>query len=184
MKPVLTGLLLIVACGPAHGQSYALFTFDPPAGTTFLRIWGINNSGQILGEYRDSSQAIHQFLRSADGATFAAIDVPGAAQTYGAGINNLGQVIGTYTDPAGTHSFIRSADGKTYTTFDVPPEGGIATRPGLPIAMNDKGEIVGTSFSAASVEWGFLRSADGATYATIQVPKAGWTQVLGINNNG
>ncbi len=54
---------------------------------------GINDAGQIVGDYIDSRGKDHGFLRTATGA-FTVIDVPGATRTYAAGINNAGQIVG------------------------------------------------------------------------------------------
>jgi uncharacterized protein (TIGR03437 family) len=182
MKSVVV-LLLALACGAARAQSYTVFSFNAPAGMTLVRLQAINNSGQILGVYQDSSQAFHFLLRSADGATFTEISVPGASQINATGLNNNGQTTGYYTDASGTHSFIRAADG-SLTTFDIPPQGGVATQPPLPTAINDKGDLAGTAFSESSVEWGFMLSADRKTYTQVQFPGASTTQVSGIDNNG
>src|ERR1044071_691817 len=183
MRAALFGLLFVLTGSQGHTQSYSIFSFDAPSGLTLQRVQGMNNTGQILGTYADASQAFHSLLRSADGATFTAIEVPGATQTFAVGLNNLGQAIGTFNDASGTHSFIRAAGG-TISTFDIPPDSGLTTRPGIPAAMNDKGDIVGTALSAAAVEIGFFLSADRSTYTTIQVPRANATDVLAIDNNG
>ena len=54
---------------------------------------GINDAGQIVGDYRDSSDGIHGFLYS--GGAFTTIDVPGA-QHLASGINDAGQIVGSY----------------------------------------------------------------------------------------
>jgi uncharacterized protein (TIGR03437 family) len=176
-------LLIVLASGAARAQSYTVFSFDAPAGMTLVRVEGINASGQILGVYQDSAQTFHFLLRSANGATFTEISVPGASQINATGLNNNGQTTGYYMDATGAHSFIRGADG-SITTFDIPPEGGIATQPPLPTAINDKGDLAGTAFSESSVAWGFMLSADRKTYTSIQFPGATTTQVSGIDNSG
>ena len=141
----------------------------------------MNNAGQIVGSYQDA-KGTHNFLRSADGASYTTIDLPGAvpgATTTGA-INNLGQIAGNYIEASsGSYrSYIRSADGSTFTPFDIPNFG-----PGFgPKGINDKGDVSGARMevSASSAD-GFLRTADG-TYTPIDV--AGGTRVRGIDNNG
>ena len=57
---------------------------------------GINDAGQIVGSYYDTSHNIHGFLKS--GGSFTRIDVPGATYTYSSGINNAGHIVGNYDD--------------------------------------------------------------------------------------
>jgi uncharacterized protein (TIGR03437 family) len=172
-------LAVVAACAAnqAWPQTYAYFTFDPPNPTTYFVVAGMNNSGQIV--VRDATRS---YVRGAGTTAYITIEVPGATQTTATAINNPGQIAGIYNDSSGTHSFLRSADGKTYTTFDIP--GGGASQYGSPLAINDKGEMTGASYSAGPVSYGFLRSADGKVYTNIQVPDASATYPLSINNNG
>jgi uncharacterized protein (TIGR03437 family) len=182
MKAVSFGLLFLFASVQGRTQSYSVFTFDPPAEMTLIRVEALNTAGQVLGTYRDLSGGFHSLLRSANGSSYTTIQVPGAAQTHATGLNNLGQVAGSYTDAAGrAHSFVRDAGG-TISTFDIPSVGGV--QPPLPSVINDRGDVAGTAFSGALVETGFVLSADRATFTPLQVPGAGVTQVLGLNNNG
>jgi probable HAF family extracellular repeat protein len=65
---------------------------------------GINDAGDVVGRYTDSSDIDHGFLWQ--GGSFTPIDVPGA-DTSVSGINDAGAVVGRYTDSSGTvHSFI------------------------------------------------------------------------------
>lgn len=176
------GLLALLVGHSVGAQTYAAFTFEPPAGMTLLQVDAIDNAGEVLGTYRDSSQAIRSLLRSANGATFAAIQMPGAIETRAVDVNNLGQIVGYYTGAAGTRSFLRAADG-TFTPFDVPAEG-LSLRPPVPSAMNDRGDVIGTAYANGSARWGFLLSADRKTFTIVQVPGANLTDVRGIDNQG
>src|SRR5215467_4176038 len=95
------GTLIAIGCAVAFAQAqtrYALFNFDAPnADATAAR--GINNNGDIVGGYHDSS-GDHAFLRS--GTTYTSIEAPGArsGSTALTGINNLGQIVGFYNDGA------------------------------------------------------------------------------------
>jgi uncharacterized protein (TIGR03437 family) len=172
---------MLVSC-QAGAQSYTYFTFDPPGSVSTTDVRAINNSGQIVGAYKDASGLANAFVREADGVTYTPIEVPGSipGHTIATAINNAGQIVGVFDDAAGTHAFLRSADGKSFNRFDVP-----AAQPyGYPTGINDRGEIAGRQFNAAGEAYGFLRSADGATYTKIQMPQALYTGVTGINNGG
>jgi hypothetical protein len=162
-------LLTSVSAGSSAATLYTFTTIDVP-GANFTQPKGINNAGQIVGEFSDAAGA-HGFLKA--GATFTTIDVPGADFTLASGINNAGQIVGEFLD-SGIHGFLK--DGATFTKIDVP--GGV-----LPHALgiNDVGRIVGI-FSALLENHGFLK--DGASFTTIDVPGANFTRAFGINDAG
>lgn len=183
---VLLASTLTLAHVHVHAQTYTFTTFDPPGSTSTI-VSGINNTGQIVGTYQDSSGTLHSFIRQMDG-TYTVFDVSGAvpATTSAAAINNNGQVVGSYqssTTNTLLHGFIRSADGQTYTTFDV-PDAGQPDQFTQPTGINDNGAIVGQQFSGPGVTYGFLRSPDGSNYTTINVPGSGFSEVRAINNSG
>lgn len=77
---------------------------------------GINNAGQIVGEY-DYSSAYppHGFLLSS--GTYTSIDYPNIANTVANEINNAGQIVGYYFDNSVyTHSFLLSSVETKQTT--------------------------------------------------------------------
>jgi uncharacterized membrane protein len=90
--------------------------FDPPqAGGHSSLAEAINDSGTVVGIYRDANLVRHGYLRQPDG-TFVSFDDPNAAQlplsatslgTDPRGINVNGAVAGFYTDANGVrHGFI------------------------------------------------------------------------------
>ncbi len=76
------------------------------SGTNGTHAWGINNAGQIVGYYYDSSNAEHGFLYN--GGAYTTLNGPlGAGGTQAYGINDAGQIVGDYTDSSGTqHGFL------------------------------------------------------------------------------
>jgi hypothetical protein len=90
--------------------------FDPPqANGVSSFAYGINDSGAIVGTYRNASLVRHGYVREPDG-TFVTLDDPNAAAlTYSATnlgttsvrINAAGVVVGLFTDAAGVrHGFM------------------------------------------------------------------------------
>ena len=69
---VAVGLFLGTA-GPAKAE-YVFTTIDVP-GSTFTIAYGINASGEIVGQYRDAGGVTHGFLLS--GGVYTTLDVPG-----------------------------------------------------------------------------------------------------------
>jgi hypothetical protein len=90
--------------------------FDPPqSGAHSSLAVGINDSGVVVGEYRDANLVRHGYLRQPDG-TFTSFDDPDAAQlplsdanigTTPRRINASGAVTGYFSDANGVrHAFI------------------------------------------------------------------------------
>jgi len=175
MRPIFIAFTLFSSVVLAPAQTYSFFTFAAD-GAALTTATGINNSGQIAGNFSDAA-GWHAFIRT--GSVYTAFEAPGASRTVAAGINNPGQITGNYTDAAGTHGFIRSADGKTFTTFDV----STPQAPTMPVAINDQGAVVGTVSGGSGGANGFLRTADGAITA-IRFPLANFTSPRGITNAG
>src|SRR5436190_8143430 len=130
---------------------------DDPAGPDGTFANGINDAGQIVGQFRDASNFAHGFLLS--GGVFTALDDPSAARaggTFANGINGSGQVVGSFqgTDFR-VHGFLLS--GGIFSTIDGPSAPVITDAAGI----NNQGQIVGT-YNDGSREHGFLRSSTGS----------------------
>jgi probable HAF family extracellular repeat protein len=82
--------------------TYIFIALDDPLGGTQssgqgTRAQGINDQGQIVGFYVDSSGATHGFLYS--GGAYTTLDDPlGTGGTFAQGINDQGQIVGSYID--------------------------------------------------------------------------------------
>jgi probable HAF family extracellular repeat protein len=83
--------------------AYNYTTLDDPLQTDFMtQASGINDAGQIVGLYHNSS-GYHGFLYSA--GTYTPIDDPLATiSTVASGINAAGQIVGYYASNAPTAS--------------------------------------------------------------------------------
>jgi probable HAF family extracellular repeat protein len=195
-----------VLCSPAFADQFKFFAITPP-GSTFTQAFGINDAGQIVGDYNDADGVEHGFL-DADGS-FINIDEPGASATNPLGVNDAGQIVGgilfggfvyragSFTDvsccPQGINnagqlvgSFADSSfaihgfldTGGSRTTIDVP--GASST---VASGINDADYIVGNyTVGSSSAKNGFLDI--GGIFTTINVPGAVSTEALGINNAG
>ncbi len=153
-------------------------------GANLTEAVGVNDDGQVVGDYRDANGVFHGFFW--DAGQFLTIDVPfpGARSTAPSGINNIGQIVGFYFDV--TESFPNGHargflyDNGIFTSFDFP--GAVET---LPVDFNDNGQIVGI-FAAENDSIGRSFLLDAGTFTTFDVPLSGIvaTQVSGINNRG
>jgi hypothetical protein len=100
---------------PRHANPYLQ---HPQPAWSATEAFGINDTGQIVGQYSDLG-GTHGFLLS--GRTYTTLDDPLAigGDTFAFGMNNTGQIVGSYTNATGTHGFVLSG-GIDYTTLDDP----------------------------------------------------------------
>ncbi|MCP4411751.1 MAG: hypothetical protein GY808_04170 [Gammaproteobacteria bacterium] len=114
---------------------YNFTSFDHPdsvtGGTTGTQVFGMDDSGLIVGIYETAGAVIHGYL--CDGTNFTPIDYPGAVSTYAVSINNSNKVVGYYKDGADVARGIIYKDG-IFTSFEKP--GATSTTP-LDINDND-----------------------------------------------
>ena len=114
--------------------SFSFTTIDFP-GANQTRALGLNDNGDIVGTYRDSSGVFLGYLLSQ--GNFTTVDVPGSIQTRVLAINNLGVIGGHFLDSSRVrHSFLLNHG--AFTIFDFP--GATAT---ILQGMNDRDQVVG-----------------------------------------
>jgi hypothetical protein len=131
--------------------------------------YSINIEGTITGEYQDTNNVYHSFLRDPDGRIIT-FDAPrtgtGPNQgTFAVDINLEGTIAGYTRDNNNVfHGFLRSRWG-TFTSFDAPNagtgpfEGTVVT---LESGLNSQGETIGWYFDANNAAHGYVRERSGA----------------------
>ncbi len=67
--------------------------------------------------------------------------------------------------------------------FDIPGAGTASGQGTIPLAINDRGDIIGNYVDPTSTQHGFLRTEDG-TFTTIDPPGSLFTYAYGINLEG
>lgn len=79
--------------------TYTFSTLDDPLGTEGTHAIGINDEGQIVGCYYDSSDFMHGFLATGFASTFANAytcvtldNLFGTERTHAISINGVGQI--------------------------------------------------------------------------------------------
>jgi probable HAF family extracellular repeat protein len=151
--------------------SAGTFTRISVPGATWTVPRGINDQGQIVGDYEINGQT-YGFLYS--GGAFTTLTIPSAINISVSGINNNGQAVGWFWDSGhGSHAFSYSS-GK-YTTFDFPNAGGT-----IALGINSGGQIVG-QYVDSGYYYGYVLSA--GTFTTFAVSTVS-TSGTGINDNG
>lgn len=68
-----------------------VLNYPDPNTATFIQ--GINNKGEMSGQWDDAAGNSHGFVLDADLVTWTSIDAPDAEQSQAFGINNMGQVV-------------------------------------------------------------------------------------------
>jgi probable HAF family extracellular repeat protein len=167
-------LVSSVAPGRVAAQTYTYTTIEVP-GARLTTANGINDRGQIVGDFTVGASAAHGFLRS--NGVFTTIDVPGADTTRAQGINNLGQIVGTYTVGPRRLAFLLDRG----RFIGLTPSG--ATE-GWTYGINDYGQVVG-GYTMASGSHNFLWTH--GRFVDLDVPGAqplSSSLRLGINRAG
>jgi uncharacterized membrane protein len=125
-----------------HGfvESNGVFNTIDVAGAFAINPYGVNDAGQIVGEYSNS----HGFLFI--GGTFTTLDFPGSVSSAATGINDSGQIVGWYNGPTGRHAYLLS--GSIVSTIDFPGAFGTAAT-----GINNAGQIVGGYSDSTGFSW-------------------------------
>jgi probable HAF family extracellular repeat protein len=121
----------------------------PGITTTAVAGRGINDRGDVVGWYADSSGVQHGFLLS--GGTATTIDDPGGTTNL-EGINNKGEASGIYTDTSGNrHGFVYDITSATFTELTVPDSSYVEVW-----GLNDKGVVAIDGENSSGLFVGYL----------------------------
>ena len=162
-------------------DSKGRFTTIRKPGAVRTQALGVNDRGQVVGDYLLPDGSIHGYRWS--NGRFITIDGPGGADATLTGINERGDIIGAY--PSGPTSRLNGfllRKGR-YHTFAVR-----GVRHTLPLGINDRGQVAGYTITGDDL----ITGARGFLYAKgldspltrIDVPGASITGVTGIDNRG
>jgi uncharacterized membrane protein len=160
------------------GSIEVISTFDYPGAGNSTLPQKINERGDIVGEFIDSTGVTRGFVRFSDGRFSAPIVDPNdtVGFTEGRGINNSRTIVGDYAVSDGSvHSFFLS--GNTFTQYDIP--GAVETNV---LSINESGDICGSvAPDTIGAFQGFI--GRGGTITSFSVPGATSTFANDINNN-
>ncbi len=144
--------------------------------------WGINDKGDIVGNYYPEDGSLHGFLFS--GGVYTKIDLPAACSTNPNSINDAGVIVGDYGvgDCAGGteehHGFLLRDD--TFVTIDDP--NGVYQFVTVLRGINAQGNVVGDYGGNDGACHGFLMQK--GVFTDIDFPGALGTRAFGINARG
>lgn len=165
-------LVATVSAAEVH-DAFRFVPVDVP-GATQTTAHGINNRGQVVGEFVN---AAGQFGFVLEDGRFTAISAPGdrRAGLRAFGINEHEQIVGDTDGDTGTVAFLR--DRFVFSTFNVP--GASFT---TAMGVNNGGTIVGMYGDSLLVRRGFVARKSG--FLTIEEPGATEVSANGINERG
>ena len=166
------------AQGASSGSIEVITTFDYPGTGNSTLPQKINERGDVVGEFIDSSGVARGFVRFSNGSFSAPIVDPNdtVGFTEGRGINNSRTVDGDYAISDGTlHSFFLM--GGSFTGYDVP--GSVQTNL---LSINDAGSFTGGFDPDGSGIFQAFISV-GGTLTSFSVPAALSTFAYETNNS-
>src|SRR6266481_1599771 len=161
----------------SSGSIEVITTFDYPGAGNLTLPQKINERGDVVGEFIDSSGVTRGFVRFSDGSFSDPIVDPNdtVGFTEGRGINNSRTVAGDYVGSDGnSHGFFLS--GGTFTEYDVP--GALST---AVLGINDPADFAGTFDPGSGILQAFI--SVGGTLTSFSVPAAISTLAYDINNS-
>src|SRR5438874_11556019 len=161
----------------SSGSIEVITTFDYPGAGNLTFPQKINERGDVVGEFIDSSGVTRGFIRFSDGSFSDPIVDPNdtVGFTEGRGINNPRTVCGDYVGSDGnSHGFFLS--GGTFTEYDVP--GALSTNV---LGINDSADFTGTFDPGSGILQAFI--SVGGTLTSFSVPAAISTLAYEINNS-
>ncbi len=159
--------------GKAFLYKNGTFTDIPgPAGTTDISANGINDAGDIVGDYSHQNTIQHGFLLR--GTTYTTLDVPGAKASGATGINNKGNIILSWQDFNGVNQ-ASIYNGKTYKAINVP-----GATSSFSNGVNSAGEVVYLWSDSNQVGHGALLHV--GKFYKFDYPKRAETWGFGIND--
>ena len=170
----------------SYSFTYSTLESPPGAAANNNNPSGINNWGQIVGYYLDSTTR-NWLGYIYNAGTYSIIDFPNAAATSAYGISNSGNVAGWYLDQNGHYHGFLYQNG-SYTSLDFP---GATTT--YAFGINDDNQVSGYYTDSTGGLHGFQYQPDGS-FIPFDYPGASGTtyaywingdaQIAGYTTNG
>lgn len=172
--------MALVCVGAAQAQSYTVSTITNPAGLS-LRPYNLNNSGQVVGYARPTTQDgrfTRAFVSAANGQfpqTIGPFD-----NSYASAINNAGQVVGYNNDATGIrHAFLIDALGRS---TQIGPASSTVSYAAQDI--NGSGQVVGDINDNHGAIHAFVTGTNGQGFTELGTLGGNTVSARGINDLG
>jgi len=155
------------------GGKFTAVNYPKSSGTEAT---GINDKGEVVGLYLDSTGLSHAFSKV--GSKYTNLDVKGDTNSVAWGVNNAGQITVYATNSAGAFDGYL-VTGKKFKKINN-PSGGTGSGQGTIVhAPNNLGDVDGTYFDSSSTEKGWLLHA-GKYYDVVD--PGGTSRADGLND--
>jgi probable HAF family extracellular repeat protein len=169
------------------GSAYILKDLGTLPGDSASVGYAVNASGQVAGESRTASGALHAFLSGPGGGPLKDLGTLGGGGGEGHGVNASGQVTG-WSQAAGFdqyHAFLSGPNGGPLK--DLGTLGGETDRysASFGLAVNDSGQVAGVSLTAGGAFHAFLSGPGGGPLKDLgTLPGDNFSQGYGVNAFG
>jgi hypothetical protein len=193
--------------GTVNGTAFFLPPGGPvatlPTPGSAAAAFGINDLGNIVGQYTSATTTPGFFMSDSAGANFITINAPSGPDTVNAqGVNDNSLIVGFYVGTDGEdHGFMaKTADASggllTGTPITDPTIPVVAGEPGATfvfsqvLGINDNGIAVGYYGDSTTSQHGFLYNTKTGQYTFLDDSAEAFnngvevTQITGINNAG
>lgn len=158
-----------------------------PPGATDISAVGLNEKGQVAGNFEAANGETHLFLYSQDTARsqdLHSLFPFGTLNSYATGLNKMGKVVGRFSvSSEAVHAFLLSDGVVTDLNSAMPGDASYS----VANAINDGSEVVGFYINEAGSQRAFVFSKGKASDLNALTPiYAGWTFVnaQSINHQG
>ena len=184
---LLTACVLLATTSPASASGYTFTDLGTLVGR-YSTARGINNSGQVVGQYSISGDSDYHAVIWDGTALHTPTDLGtlGRSDSIAVGINNAGQVAGySYTDPNSLGDYVAHAVIWDGTALHKPTDLGTPLGGSVSGAwdINDSGQVVGMSYTLGDTTQHAIIGGQGSLASGInnsgQV--VGWSSTSGNN---
>lgn len=146
---ILFAMVIGAVLNPCKAQS--MYTVTDIGGVSigkFSRAFGINNAGEVVGQYQTADFGVsHAFLYSNGAMTD--LGTLGGASSAALAINNSGVIVGASSGNANVRAFVYKSD---VGMVNITPSGYGA----VALGVSDSGLVVGSYWNGNSATWGFM----------------------------
>jgi hypothetical protein len=174
-------MLVAIGCSFSARADYQFTTVDYPGSAVATQLWGINNSGQIVGQAFLADGSSLSFIYDSKKGSFTSLPTIPDSSVF-LGINEKGTTVGSVSDAALTfeHGLILDKKGDATTFVHPAPLTNTLAR-----AIGASGLVTGYAYDdAVTTTTGFIYDSRRNTFIDILPSTVGFTIAQGINARG